>query len=392
MKNKRWLLPEGIDEVLPPVSGRLEDVRRELLDMFRGWGYQLVIPPFVEYLDSLLVGAGRDLDAQTMKLVDQISGRMLGVRSDMTPQVARIDAHQLGLHGPARLCYLGTVLRARQNAFGSSRSPLQIGAELYGHAGIESDIEIIDLAIETLRLAGLETFSLDLSHVGVFSGLSDDLALSDDLRRALFDAIQRKAIPTLGELLAGLDIDERRKAMLLRLPELNGEEAFREAREALADAPPSAWQAIDYLKQVEETVRRRHPALELHVDLAELRGYHYHTGIVFAAFVPHRGEEVARGGRYDAVGAAFGRARPATGFSADLKTLLAISGRLREGADDDGVPVVIAPWREDAALFAAVAALRAEGRRVLWDLPGAQLDQYQHCQQLVETPDGWRIA
>ncbi len=389
MKNKRWLLPEGIDELLPPVSERLEEVRRELLDCFRGWGYQLTIPPFVEYLDSLRVGAGRALDEQTLKLVDQVSGRLLGVRSDMTPQVARIDAHQLRLEGPARLCYLGTVLRARQNAFGSSRSPMQFGAELYGHAGIESDIEIVSLAIETLRLAGLEEFSLDLSHVGVFTGLSDDLGLDHELCHALFEAIQRKAIPTLRELLDELPIGAARKAMLLRLPELNGERAFADAELALADAPEPVHQAIDYLARMARAIGERYPELPLHVDLAELRGYDYHTGIVFAAFVPDRGEEVARGGRYDAIGAAFGRSRAATGFSADLKTLLDISGRLYAGEDESRV--ILAPWREDARLRARVAALRAAGEVVLWDLPGTELDQHRETHRLVETGDGWEV-
>ncbi len=389
MKNKRWLLPEGIDEVLPPVSGRLEQVRRELLDMFCSWGYQLVIPPFVEYLDALLVGAGGDLDSQTLKLVDQASGRLLGVRTDMTPQVARIDAHQLRLAGPARLCYLGTVLRAQQNSFGSSRSPLQIGAELYGHSGMESDIEIISLAIDTLRASGLQDFSFDLSHVGIFAGLIADLELADDSRLALFNAVQRKSIPALKALLGQIDMDASRREMLLRLPELNGEDAFSDADRLLAGAPDGVHRAIAYLRRVADSVRARFPHLELHVDLAELRGYNYHTGIVFAAFTPRSGEEVARGGRYDAVGAAFGRSRPATGFSADLKNLLSISGRLREPTEPERV--ILAPWGDDATLLAAVAALRADGHRVLWDLPGASIDQYQHIQHLVNTPDGWQV-
>jgi ATP phosphoribosyltransferase regulatory subunit len=368
MNDERWLLPEGIDEVLPPEAWQLEAVRRRLLDLFRAWGYELVIPPFIEYLESLLTGTGRDLELQTFKLTDQLSGRLMGIRADITPQAARIDAHQLRRDEPTRLCYLGTVLHSRSDGFAGSRSPLQLGAELYGHAGVESDVEIVCLMMETLAAAGVADVHLDLGHVGVYRGLARAAGLSAEQETTLFEALQRKAEPEIEALVRQFGLAGPDAAMFLALAELNGgAEVFAQARAQLAGAPTDVLAAIDYVEAVGGELGRHLPGVPVHVDLAELRAYHYQTGVVFAAFVPGEGEEIARGGRYDDIGREFGRARPATGFSADLKTMLRVAGA---AAPSQEVVHVFAPAITDAALEARIAKLRAQGRVVVRELPG----------------------
>ncbi|MFQ5937297.1 MAG: ATP phosphoribosyltransferase regulatory subunit, partial [Acidiferrobacterales bacterium] len=315
----RWLLPEGVEEVLPDEAQRLEAMRRQVLDLLHTWGYELVMPPMIEYLDSLLTGAGRELDLQTFKVTDQLSGRLMGIRPDMTPQAARIDAHYLKRSGPVRLCYFGSVLRTRPEEFGDSREPLQLGAELFGHAGPESDAEILCLMIETLKLAGIGELHVDLGHIGVFRALTAEARLSSDQESDLFDALQRKARADLEALMDASDMRANHKAMLMALVELNGGiEVLREARQRLAEAPAAVTQALDDLETVAARVNAKLPGLPLYFDLAELTGYRYYTGVIFSAFVPKYGRPVARGGRYDGIGQAFGRARPATGFGADL--------------------------------------------------------------------------
>ena len=361
----RWLLPEGIGELLPAEAWALESVRRQLLDCYRSWGYELVITPFIEYLDSLLTGTGHDLDLQTFKLTDQLSGRTLGVRADMTPQVARIDAHRLQRAEPVRLCYLGTVLHTRPDGFAGSRSPMQLGAELFGNASVASDVEVLALMLETLRLTGVADIHLDLGHVGIFRGLAAEAGLDAEREAILFDALQRKAIPELRELTA--DLPAEQGARLCRLATLNGgQEVLAEARAALAGAGAATRQALDNLCAIADRARECLPDTPLHFDLAELRGYTFHTGVVFAAFVPGYGQEIARGGRYDHIGEVFGRARPATGFSADLKTLLTL-GRQPAAAVANGI---LAPADGDAALREHMVLLRAAGERVLQCLPG----------------------
>lgn len=366
----RWLLPEGIEEILPAGARRVERLRRDLLDLYERWGYELVMPPFIEFLDALLTGFGRDLELETFKLTDQLSGRLLGVRADMTPQVARIDAHQLRRTQPNRLCYLGTVLRTRGDGFGGSRSPLQIGAELYGHAGPESDVEIIALMLETLARARVEGVHLDLGHVGLFRALAGHAGLEAGAETGLFDMLQRKAVPDIRAWLAGAGLDAASGERFLRLAGLNGGvEVLDAAAEALAGAGPEVGAALDALRCTAAVIARRYPGLPIHVDLAELRGYRYHTGLVFAAYVPGLGSAVARGGRYDGIGHAFGRSRPATGFSADLKALL----ELGEG-ELPAVPAIWAPPDDDPGLEARIAGLRAAGERVIHALPGAEND------------------
>lgn len=384
------MLPEGIGEMLPDEAWRLERLRRRLLDLYRSWGYELVIPPMVEFLESLLTGTGRDLDLQTFKLTDQLTGRMLGVRADMTPQAARIDAHQLRREGPVRLCYLGTVLHTRPNEFGGSRSPMQVGAELFGHAGKESDLEILDLMLETLRLTGVEDVYMDLGHIGIFHGLARQAGLNAEQEASLFDVLQRKAVPEIEQMLDMLALDKPVRDALQRLALLNGTgEILDEARSILQGTDAAVLRALDELGDIAGEVRRRWPDMPLHFDLAELRGYGYQTGVVFAAFTPGCGEEIARGGRYDQVGEIFGRARPATGFSADLKTLIALSadrGEASKGA-------ILAPADSDPSLQETILGLRNAGEIVISSLPGQSEDARETgCdRQLVRKDQAWKV-
>ena len=368
MKYNRWVLPEGIEEMLPPQAQQLERLRRRLLDCYSRWGYELVIPPMIEYLDSLLIGTADDLDVQTFKLTDQLNGRMMGVRADMTPQVARIDAHLLKRPTPTRLCYLGSVLHTRPDGFAGSRSPMQVGAELYGHSGIDSDVEIIELMIETLRCCGITDIYMDLGHVGIYRGLVQQAGLTGQQEADLFDALQRKAKPEISSMLASWSLESRHSAMLLALADLNGgEEVFDIAMAALKNASPLVTTALDELRNIAARLRKRLPNLDLHYDLAELRGYHYHTGVVFASYIPGQGQAIAQGGRYDGIGKVFGNARPATGFSSDMRTLLAFAAK-----QDDGLSGIFAPAGEDATLRDRIAALRGQGERVVVALPGQQ--------------------
>jgi ATP phosphoribosyltransferase regulatory subunit len=376
-RTNRWLLPEGIEELLPAQAVPLEQLRREILDLYRSWGYELILPPFIEYLDSLLTGTGHDLDLQTFKLIDQMSGRLLGLRADMTPQAARIDAHRLKREAPTRLCYLGTVLHTLPDGFAGSRSLLQVGAELFGHAGPESDVEILQLVVATLELTGVRDLYIDLGHVGIFRGLAQDAGLDADQEACLFDALQRKAIPEIETFLAGLDLSTAQRERLAGLATLNGEDDVLEHAEALLEGSgPAARDALDNLQRIASLVRRRLPGVALHFDLAELRGYQYQTGLVFAAFVADCGQEIARGGRYDDIGKVFGRARAATGFSADLRSLMQLGNREWPAAEG----AILAPLDEDAGLAEKVQQLRARGEVVIQQLPGQQGGRWEmHC-------------
>jgi ATP phosphoribosyltransferase regulatory subunit len=390
MENERWILPDGIDEVLPPEAGIIERKRRELLDLYSSWGYDYVIPPFVEFLDSLLTGTGSDLDLNTFKLTDQLSGRLMGIRADITPQAARIDAHHIRSHSPTRLCYLGTVLHTRSDGFAGTRSPLQIGAELYGHSGVESDIEVLRLMMETLNTTGVEDVYLDLGHVGIYKGLAEQAGLNEYQERELFDALQRKAMPEVERLLEDFSIAHEHAAMLASLGELNGDNALQQARDLLQDASEAVKEALDYLQMMADQIASWLPQVPVHFDLAELRGYHFHTGVVFAAFVPGSGKEIARGGRYDAVGSVFGRSRPATGFSCDLKTLIRVAHPAQQMVNQS---TVFAPVSDDSALQQKIERLRSEGLRVVCALPGQLGDAKEMgCdQQLVLTDGQWQL-
>jgi ATP phosphoribosyltransferase regulatory subunit len=384
---ERWLLPEGIEEILPDEARRLERLRRRLLDLFGTWGYELVMPPLIEYLDALLTGTGRDLDLQTFKLTDQLTGRLMGVRADMTPQAARIDAHYLKRECPVRLCYVGNVLRTRPDAFAGSRELLQLGAELFGHPGPESDIEIAQLMLAALAAAGLRDLHLDLGHVGVFRALATEARLPETLENDLFEALQRKARTQVEGLLAASDARVATKTMLAALVDLNGgTETLGRARELFKNAPPAVYEALSNLESVAKAVAQL--GVPVYVDLAELRGYRYYTGVVFSAFVAGQGQAVAQGGRYDGIGRAFGRARAATGFSTDLRRLL----RLVPAADV-GAKGILAPHTGRQDLNEKIATLRAAGERVVMRLPGdASSALALGCDRVLVEQDGqWTV-
>jgi ATP phosphoribosyltransferase regulatory subunit len=365
-RESRWLLPDGVDEQLPPEAARLEALRRRALDLFARWGYRLCTPPTIEFLDSLLSGVGEDLELQTFKLTDQISGRMLGVPADITPQIARIDAHRLPTEGPQRLCYLGPILHTRPDKFAGSRNPLQLGAELYGYAGIAADVEVQSLMLALFATLELPAVKLEICHMGIFRGLSAAAELDRETNGALLDALLRKARPEVDEVLAAAGVAAPLADMFRALLQLNGDAAvIDDARRALRAAPADVRAAVEDLGELVAQVALRSPGAGIHVDLAELRGYRYHTGLMFAAYTPGFGRAIVRGGRYDNVGAFFGRARPATGFSTDLKLLAAISGVATETS-----PPIFAPAGAAPELLAAIAACRTTGQSVIQALPG----------------------
>ncbi len=387
--NNRWVLPEGIEEVLPAQAMLLEELRRNLIDMYTCWGYDLVMPPLVEYLESLLSGTGHDLDLQTFKITDQLTGRMMGIRADMTPQVARIEAHHLKQNIPTRLCYLGTVLHTRPQGFSASRSPLQIGAELYGHKGTQSDVEILALMVETLKLTGMETFYIDLGHAGIFRELVRQAGLSKEQENQLFDVLQRKAKPELADLMTEWKLKKPIADMLVSLPDLNGgEEVFEKAAKIFAKADKSVLAAIRNLQDIAEQFKLQVADVKLHYDLSELRGYNYHTGVIFAAYTPGQGQAIAQGGRYDDIGKDFGVARPATGFSADLKTLVSL-GQLKSKQK----PGIFSPSDNEPALLDFIAQLRASGERVVVALVNQNGDAAaMQCDRIiVKDGNSWSV-
>ena len=313
----KWLLPEYIEDILPAQAMRIERLRRSILDLFFSKGYEFVIPPLLEYMDSLLTGTGHDLELRTFKVVDQVSGRMMGVRADITPQVARIDAHLLNRKGVTRLCYCGSVLHTRPAGPAATREPIQIGAELYGDAGVEADVEILQLLCHALELAGVHNVRVDIGHVAVFRSIAQAAEIRGELESELFAALQKKDVPALKDSTRKLDA-KTRDALLL-LPELYGGVEVLDLAEKKLPRLAELTRALGTLRKLAKACR--FPAS---FDLAELRGYHYHTGVVFDAYCDGAGaasQPVARGGRYDEVGKAFGRARPATGFSIDLRGL-----------------------------------------------------------------------
>lgn len=388
--NKHWVLPQGIEEALPAQASVLESTRRRVLDLYRSWGYELVIPPFIEHIESLLTGTGHDLDLQTFKIVDQLTGRTLGIRADMTPQVARIDAHQLNRDIPTRLCYIGTVLRTRADSFGGSRSPLQLGAELYGHSGVESDVEILGLMLNTFELVGVNNVYIDLGNVDIFRGLARQAGLDSTTEAQLFSLLQKKAVPEINALLEASGINAECKAMLAALAQLNGnDDVLERARQLLQSASDEVTHALQYLETVAEKTRARFNDVNLHFDLAELSGYRYQTGTVFAAFVPQSGQAIARGGRYDDIGEVFGRARPATGFSADLKQLVQLAA-----CKTEAVTKVFAPAVDDVSLRQKITQLRQQGVVVIEQLSGQTADaKAMGCSQSLMLVDGdWQVS
>ena len=376
-----WLLPEHIADALPNEARQIERLRRRMLDLFRLHGYEFVMPPLLEYLDSLLTGSGSDLSLRTFKLIDQLSGRTLGVRADMTTQVARIDAHLLNRKGVTRLCYCDSVLHTLPASHSASREPIQLGAELYGHAGIEADLDVIRLLASALEVAGTPALRIDVGHVGVFRALAKAAVLDADDEARLLQLLQAKDIPGLREYCATMA--EPYRSAMLRLPELYGNEDMLE--QAARDLPnlPEISRALDVLREL----RRSMPDLPLSFDLSDLHGYHYHNGVVFSAYYPGFAGAIARGGRYDGVGKAFGRARPATGFSMDLREVA------RLAVADEAVGAILAPGAgRNGVLRAAIDALRQAGEIVVEAMPGEDRCDGPVCnRQLVEVEGRWIV-
>ena len=396
-----WLLPDGINESLPDDAEKLEALRRQLIDLYASWGYRLVMPPMVEYLESLRAGMGTQLDLQTFKITDQLNGRMMGVRADITPQVARIDAHRLskGDSNAAvnRLCYIGTVLRTRSAQQGGSRSPIQVGAEVFGHAGIESDFEIISLMLETLKSIEITDLVLDLGHVGVARGVAEHIGLTQNQSQDYFDMLARKSIPEIESWIKEQGFAKAESEMLASLPLLSGtEKILATAQISLKNAGDSVLDDLKHLQNISQLITSYFPDLKLNFDLAEMRGYSYHTGIIYSAYMSGgsasstQGCSIARGGRYDGVGKAFGNSRPATGFSTDLCTLAALSADNKFVANN-----ILAPYALDKDLDKLISELRTKGENVLrqLDIETKFTPEQQGCNRIIEKQgDDWVVV
>ncbi len=381
---RRWLLPEHIEDILPAEARTVERLRRAILDLFATHGYELVQPPLLEYTESLLSGTGRDLDLATFRLADRLSGRQLGVRADHTPQVARIDAHLLNREGVVRLAYCGSVLHTLPAGMTTTREPIQIGAELYGHAGLEADLEVVRLMVRALSISGLGSLHLDIGHPAIYRALTAGTNLAPEETEALFHAVQQKDAPAvlgMHDLLGG----QRAEAIAL-LTRLNGDvKVLEQARKSLPRNPDIALALDELARLAKESAA---PGLDVSFDLAELGGFNYESGVVFAAFSPDSPDALARGGRYDEVGRSFGRARPATGFTMDLRriaTLVGPTGR---------APAILAPCVADRALDEEVARLRAAGETVIADLPGHGASRAElGCDRVLELQGGrWAVV
>ena len=384
-KLNRWLLPEGVEEILPKQAWQIEQFKRRTLDLYRSWGYELVIPPLIEYSESLLIGMGTDMDVQSFKVTDQLSGRTLAIRADITPQTARIDAHSYKQDGPTRLCYAGTVLHSKPKSQLASRTPIEVGAELYGDASVNSDIEVISLMLATIKTAGIEKTHLDIGHVAIYRSLVAAAELSEDQQGLLFDAFDRRAKAEV-EAICATAKNADVAAMIVALIDLHGDsDVLAKAASVLANAPASVLEALAYLKAVVTKITAMFAETPVYIDLAELRGYDYHTGLVFAAYVEGIGHAVANGGRFDGIGEHFGRSRPATGFSANAKALLSkIECPAKPG-------LILAPeMNGDAELEMAIQALRDKGEAVVRALAGMEVPAL--CDKELVNEDGqWQV-
>lgn len=390
--NKYWPLPDGVDELLPPRAEQVENLRQQLLALFRCWGYKLVSPPLIEFIDALMIGGGDDLMLSTFKMTDQMSGHTLGLRADISSQVARIDASKLLTTGVQRLCYAGSTLLARQPASGTGRCPIKVGAELYGYKGVEADVEIIMLLVQSLVSTHAPAFHVELSHASIFRQLVAPLSLSGEQQAKVFAAVQAKSSSDLEALLLQCKVPSASVRQLSALPSLmGGPEVLSKARHLFAERLPKLQAALDQLEQIAEGLKRRLPSLSLSFDLAELRGYSYHTGVMYTAYVDDLGQSIARGGRYDGLAAAFGRARAATGFDIDLKAL----AQLQVESSQPGGRTVLAPWscepEAESKLTAKIAQLRAKGDFVLFDLPGAAPAEEADNLYLQWRGDSWHV-
>ena len=376
-----WVLPDHIADVLPSEARHIEELRRLYLDTARRFGYELVMPPLLEYLESLLSGTGRALDLQTFKLVDQLSGRTLGLRADTTPQVARIDAHLLNRKGVTRLCYCGPVLHTRPDRPFATREPLQFGAEIYGHAGLESDLEVIELALTSLDAVSLKQVSLDLSDARIVPALLAGASISADTREQLHQALASKDVTGIQALAKGLPANIQNA--LIELVQMYGDVSVLSRAEKTFAAWPTILQSLQELRHIAEAFKH----VQVTVDLADLRGYGYYSGVRFAMYVAGTSDALVRGGRYDEVGAVFGRKRPAVGFSLDLKELVnAVPAQPLKAA-------IRAPWGVEAGLREALRQLRGQGETVVCAMPGheSEVDEFNCDRELVHVADKWIV-
>ncbi len=384
------MLPDGIEEILPPEAQQVDDLRHQLLALLRRWGYELVIPPMMEFTDSLLVGLGDDVDLLTFKLTDQLSGRSMGVRADMTPQIARIDAHSLKRSGVNRLCYSGHVLHTRMENALSTRSPIQVGLELFGEATLLADIEVTSLLLDVFDHARVEEVCLDLGHVAIYRTLAEAARLNAAQENELFNLLQAKALTDIGAWITENVTDPTAAHWFRELPRLAGSlRVLDVAREVFKGAPDAVFAALDELQQVAETLSNRYGHVRLYFDLSELTGYHYLTGLVFAAFAPGRGTSIARGGRYDKIGEVFGRSRSATGFTLDLVALHRLSALEPPPASG-----IFAPVSHNPAHWRFVQELRRTGERVVCGSHGqTRPHRYQACDRIVvEEQQTFKVA
>lgn len=382
-----WLLPDQFSDILPDDAVRLEALRRRLLDLYGRYGYRLVVPPMLEHIESLMTDQAKDLDLRTFKVVDQASGRLLGVRADMTPQVARIDAHQINHEGVTRLCYAGSVVHAQPAGLLSSREPIQVGCECFGHAGLEADLEVQELALASLAVAGIDKVRLDLSHRGIFLALRDQDPAAASCEDDLLCALQAKDAVGLSGLCRSLRAETGKAFMALLdlYGPCSGENNVLAKARKILPALPRITQALDELASVAKSAMfTEHPQCTLTVDLADFRGYRYHNGVMFSIYCEGLPNAVVRGGRYDGAGEVFGRARPATGFSLEARELLEIA--VFTVADSSAIA---APWRDDAGLRSAISELRAQGKTVV-QLGPAELSAWPG-KKLVEKSGRWQI-
>ncbi|WP_299876494.1 ATP phosphoribosyltransferase regulatory subunit [uncultured Cocleimonas sp.] len=390
-----WLLPEGINESLPDDAEKLEKLRRQLVDRYATWGYRLVMPPMVEYLESLRAGMGTQLDLQTFKITDQQNGRMMGVRADMTPQIARIDAHRISKGDSKasvnRLCYIGTVLRTRSAQQGGSRSPVQVGAEIFGHSGVESDFEIISLMLDTLHSINVTELVLDIGHVGVVNGVAEYAGLTKNQQQNYFDMLSRKSIPEINVWVKEQGFSDSVGSMLEALPLLIGSnDVIETAKERLKEAGQPVLDALQHLENITQLVSNNFPEIKVNIDLAEMRGYSYHTGIMYTVYLPGRGESIANGGRYDGIGEAFGNNRPAIGFSTDLRTLASMMKHTEKKSN-----AISAPFALDKDLDQLVSELRQQGECVIRQLDESStaVPEEQRCNRKIEKQgDNWTVV
>jgi len=384
-KNK-WLLPDGIEELLPEQAQLLEQSRRVVLDTFLTNGYQLVQPPLLEFIDSLLTGAGNDLDLLTFKVTDQYSGRVMGVRADMTPQLSRIDAHVLNQAGPSRLCYLGSVLQTTDRSGFHSREPIQFGAELFGHAGPDADVEVVRLCVDVLNALGIANLTIDLGHVGIFRALVEQANFTEQQTAEMLDVCLRKSWPDLQEFKETHNLDEQTYQAFTGLLALEGAvgQIFPKAAKLLENCTDNVKNELKNFQDLVELLNKYLPELQCSVDFLELRGINYHTGAVFSVYSDQCAHAIAKGGRYDDVGEAFGRARPATGFSADLRQCLSFS-KLKPRSDN----LIYAPFNTDRELKTVIQQLRNQGEKVVIGFEQEQSHVYDR--EIIQQNGQWKL-